>query len=202
MSTSLFFFYAQGDEDNLDVKYYLHQLADNPTIQNRYKWSDQFDLKVINTSDFSEAYISVLDDKILYCSNSNGNYDICEKIIPQDSSIIDFLQCDNDLIINPIDELNSDADDKCPFVLDDFIVFVSNRDGGFGGFDLWYSKKIKDKWSGPVNFGADINSEYDEYRPIFRKYNGIDNDMMIFSSNRLGGKGGFDLYYVGIDETK
>ncbi len=196
------FFYAEGAENDLDIKYFLHELIDNPTIHDRYKWSDPFDLKVINSSNFSEAYISIQDDKIFYCSNSNGNYDICEKIIPQGSSIIDFLQNDNDMMINPIDELNSDADDKCPYVLDDFIVFVSNRAGGYGGFDLWYSKKTNDTWSAPVNFGAEINSEYDEYRPIFRKYNDIENDMMIFSSNRPGGKGGFDLYYVGIDETK
>lgn len=40
----------------------------------------------------------------------------------------------------------------------------------------------------------------DEYRPIVRsdKWK-FDNNMMIFSSNRPGGKGGFDLYFVGIE---
>jgi hypothetical protein len=28
------------------------------------------------------------------------------------------------------------------------------------------------------------------------------NDLMIFSSNRPGGKGGFDLYYAGIPRRK
>ena len=87
-------------------------------------------------------------------------------------------------------------------MLDDFMVFASNRAGGFGGYDLWYSKKINGQWEEPQNFGSNINSEFDEYRPIVRKYENINNDLMIFSSNRKGGLGGFDLYYVGITATK
>ena len=29
---------------------------------------------------------------------------------------------------------------------------------------------------------------------------GYENDLMVFSSNRPGGLGGYDLYYVGIDK--
>jgi hypothetical protein len=82
------------------------------------------------------------------------------------------------------------------------MVFVSNRSGGFGGYDLWYSKLISGVWSEPQNFGSTINTESDEYRPIIVKYKEIKNDLMIFSSNRSGGFGGFDLYYVGIHETR
>ncbi len=50
-----------------------------------------------------------------------------------------------------------------------------------------------------MNFGAVINTAFDEYRPIlFNKEVDNDRDMMIFSSNRAGGKGGFDLYFVGV----
>jgi hypothetical protein len=51
-----------------------------------------------------------------------------------------------------------------------------------------------------TNF-AEVNSEYDEYRPITHYEYGFDNNLMIFSSNRPGGKGGFDLYYVGIPKS-
>jgi hypothetical protein len=48
--------------------------------------------------------------------------------------------------------------------------------------------------------GEDINTEYDEYRPVVvsTKEEGFLNDLMVYSSDRPGGKGGFDLYYVGI----
>lgn len=46
------------------------------------------------------------------------------------------------------------------------MVFASNRDGGYGGFDLYYSVLLNNEWSEPVNFGPKINAEYDDYRPI------------------------------------
>lgn len=199
------FFYAQGKPDELDIKYWYHELTKAPTQQDKfreYKWSGPFNLKSTNTDNFSEGYISIQNDKIYFCSNRSGNYDIYQKQISSGTFILQFLNAENNEDFSQIVELNSNADDKCPFIVDNFMVFASNRDGGFGGYDLWYSINENGIWSTPVNFGANINSEFDEYRPIFKKYDDIQNDIMIFSSNRPGGKGGFDLYYVGIHETK
>ena len=79
------------------------------------------------------------------------------------------------------------------------MVFVSNKPGGYGGFDLYYSILENGEWTSPENFGADINTEFDEYRPILFD-EGVDytRHMMIFSSNRPEGMGGFDLYFVGV----
>ena len=50
-----------------------------------------------------------------------------------------------------------------------------------------------------MNFGAVINTEFDEYRPaLFEEDVDNDRDMMVFSSDKPGGKGGFDLYFVGV----
>ncbi|MBP6977918.1 MAG: hypothetical protein PHD61_01805 [Bacteroidales bacterium] len=78
------------------------------------------------------------------------------------------------------------------------MVFASNRDGGFGGYDLYYSRRENDTWTAPVNFGEKINTAFDEYRPIVLMVSGFTNELMFFSSNRPGGNGGFDLYYTGI----
>ena len=95
--------------------------------------------------------------------------------------------------------LSSNSNDKCPSINGNIIVFASDRDGGYGGYDLYYSQFINNQWSTPVNFGDKINSSSDEYRPItFSFFNYF--DLMIFSSNRPGGKGGFDLYCVKIGD--
>ena len=54
-------------------------------------------------------------------------------------------------------------------------------------------------WSAPANFGPKINTEYDEYRPIIFSFEEVQKNLMIFSSDRPGGLGGFDLYMVKAD---
>jgi hypothetical protein len=151
-------------------------------------------LKNVNT-EFDEAYPTFFKNRqtntndLYFTSNRSGNFDI-------------FRALSNDLNqteVESINEINSLYDDKCPFIKDSTMVFVSNRPGGFGGFDLWYSVYRNNKWSEPINFGDKINTEYDEYRPIIAETNeGFANNVMIFSSNRPGGISGFDLYYVGV----
>ncbi|HDS06845.1 MAG TPA: hypothetical protein ENO05_04390 [Bacteroides sp.] len=137
-------------------------------------------------------------EKILYCSDKEGDFDIYEVSVPSDPDVISTLM--SDLPHEPVrSSLNSDSDDKCPFANGRLLVFASDRPGGFGGFDLYYSIFKDGDWSDPKNFGEEINSSYDDYRPITMRYHDFDNTLLMFSSNRPGGKGGFDLYYSGID---
>jgi hypothetical protein len=101
-----------------------------------------------------------------------------------------------------VDVLNSSGDDKCPFIYKKVMVFASNRSGGLGGFDLYYSVFSNGQWSTPVNFGPSINSSSDEYRPVMGGDEEFTNTYLMFSSNRSGGQGGFDLYFSGIDIAK
>jgi len=196
------FFYSQEESKKLNIKFMVNELDLSEPQKNGYKWTGPHDANIINTPEFSEEYISIKNDIIYYCSNCSGSYNIYQKTISSDVNIIDFLNQPYDSIYDPVINVNSDADDKCPYIIDDFMVFISNRPGGFGGYDLWYSKLINEEWNEPQNFGSNINTEFDEYRPIIVKYEEIKNDLMIFSSNRKDGFGGFDLYYVGIYETK
>lgn len=71
------------------------------------------------------------------------------------------------------------------------LFFVSNRPGGMGGMDIWYSvKKGNGKWSSPVNLGKKINTPGDEFSP-FIYFNGKN---LYFSSNGRETFGGFDIY--------
>ena len=186
------FFYANDRNGNLDIYYHDYLSSEEGPIS-------VFDNTINHlNSEFDDVYPSFhyhLIPSLYFTSNRSGNFDIYVaestdgKLITQSDSVS----------IATVSILNSEKDDKCPYIIDNVMVFASDREGGYGGFDLWLSAFNGIEWSEPRNLGNEINSEYDEYRPIIintSEYNYL-NNLMIFSSNRPGGMGGFDLYYVG-----
>jgi len=71
------------------------------------------------------------------------------------------------------------------------LFLVSNRPGGLGGMDIWYTTRGSDgKWRKPVNPGKNINTPGDEFSP-FIYFNG---KTLYFSSNGRESFGGHDIY--------
>jgi len=154
-------------------------------------------------SEFDDLYPSFNSDfsRIFFCSDrEDGVFNIFSVDVDfADDSIIAVLSDEDPHEVVKDEILSGEYEDKCPYIFENTLVFTSNRPGGYGGFDLYYSKLEAGEWGDPVNFGPAINSASDEYRPIlFEEEVDNDRDMMIFSSNRPGGKGGFDLYFVGV----
>ncbi len=76
------------------------------------------------------------------------------------------------------------------------LYFVSDREGGFGGSDIWQSKKDKrGKWGDPVNLGATVNTKYDE-EGVFMHPNG---KTLYFSSRGHKNMGGYDIFKTTIE---
>jgi len=70
------------------------------------------------------------------------------------------------------------------------LYFVSDRPGGFGGKDIWYTTKKKgETWEKPVNAGSEINTTGDEMFPFIRE-----NGVLYFSSNAHTGMGALDIF--------
>jgi hypothetical protein len=136
---------------------------------------------------------------LLFSSDQEGQFDIYEADIPSTQSVLHFLFSLEAKAVRKL-KFNTPANDHMPFVYGDMLVFTSDRLGGYGGYDLYYALKTTSGWSEPVNFGPKINSEYDEYRPVVSDGYEFSNRLMIFSSNRPGGMGGYDLYFVGIEK--
>lgn len=145
-----------------------------------------------------DAYISfdLNEDSAYFCSNRGGNFDIYVHKRPA-ATMLDTWLNQTFAASTVVDSINSTADDKCPFVYRNIMIFSSNRGGGEGGYDLYYSIFRKGKWSSPVNLGPKINTSADEYRPLAGYHPDFTNKMIVFSSNRDGGAGGFDLYFTG-----
>jgi tetratricopeptide (TPR) repeat protein len=71
------------------------------------------------------------------------------------------------------------------------LFFSSNRPGGHGGKDLWYSiLDEKGTCSVPVNLGEKINTAGDEMSPFIH----FDGKTLYFASDGRPGMGGFDIY--------
>ncbi|MGB0863689.1 MAG: OmpA family protein [Saprospiraceae bacterium] len=89
-------------------------------------------------------------------------------------------------------EINSGEWDSDPFFFNDStVIFSSDRDGGFGGKDLYVSfKKENGRWNAPINMGEAINTPYDEISPFLAK----DGKTFYYSSNNVKGMGDFDIY--------
>lgn len=92
--------------------------------------------------------------------------------------------------------LNSPAFDAQPSLSNDgqTLYFVSDRDGGKGGTDIYISKKSNNEWTKPINV-SQLNSIADDMSPVIAS----DNITFYYSSNRSGGEGGFDIYVCKIN---
>ncbi|PXV64698.1 peptidoglycan-associated lipoprotein [Dysgonomonas alginatilytica] len=71
----------------------------------------------------------------------------------------------------------------------DFLYFVSDMPGGYGGKDIWRAGMFGDEISYIENMGADINTAGDEMFPYVRT-----DSTFYFSSDGHPGMGGLDIF--------
>jgi len=77
------------------------------------------------------------------------------------------------------------------------LYFVSDRSGGFGGYDIYRSIKSESgEWGTPINLGPLINSTGNEKSPFFHP----DEKTLYFSSDGWMGLGGYDIFYSKMDD--
>lgn len=102
--------------------------------------------------------------------------------------------------IVPLERVNRpDTWESMPSVTADGkeLYFVSNRPGGVGGYDIYKSFKDENgEWSEPINLGEPINTPGDEKSPFIH----TDTRTLYFSSNGRPGMGGYDIYYVKLND--
>ncbi|MEM9991681.1 MAG: hypothetical protein AAF738_07955, partial [Bacteroidota bacterium] len=83
------------------------------------------------------------------------------------------------------------SDSSLFFVNDSVVLFASQTLGGYGGYDLYLSRKVGKQWAAPQNLGEAINSSSDELAPFLAN----DGLTLYFSSNDVRrSMGGFDLF--------
>lgn len=88
--------------------------------------------------------------------------------------------------------INTEHHEVDAFVVPDesYMIFCSNKPGGFGKADLYVTFRQKDgAWSDPVNMGEKINSSYSEYIPSISP----DGNYFFFTTDKTGNR---DIYWV------
>ncbi|MEO6759564.1 MAG: carboxypeptidase regulatory-like domain-containing protein, partial [Saprospiraceae bacterium] len=71
------------------------------------------------------------------------------------------------------------------------LYFASNKPGGYGGMDLYFSELESGRWGLPINLGPDVNTEGNEIFPFIHA-----DGRLYFASNGQTGLGGLDIYYT------
>jgi len=186
---------SENGEGNHDLYYLRNMPSYGSTLPAVY---GPYPATLLNTEyDDEDICFDVTHDSAYFSSNRGGDFDIyladtCKYGIKV------FLDGDYPATIRKVDSLNSTSDDKCPFIYKKIMVFASNRPGGMGEFDLYYSIFNNGKWGSPINFGPAINTISNEYRPLLLSNKDFTNYILLFSSDRPGGEGGYDLYLGGV----
>ncbi|HEX4888234.1 MAG TPA: OmpA family protein [Luteibaculaceae bacterium] len=98
----------------------------------------------------------------------------------------------------PIAELNTDGQDKAPFLHSDGISLYFSTSGrkGEGGFDVFKSVRTADGWGPPTNAGIQINTNADEHGLLVS----ADGKYAIYSSNTPEDTENYDIYYMELPE--
>ena len=94
-------------------------------------------------------------------------------------------------------KVNGPTDDAYASISTDgrLLFFTSRRAGGVGIADIWVTKRTKEgDWGSAINLGPTVNSPYWNGSPNLS----ADGSTFYFSSRRLGGVGGYDLWHVEI----
>jgi Tol biopolymer transport system component len=101
-------------------------------------------------------------------------------------------------IRNPGLAINTQYVDGDPYVPPDesYLLFLSNRPGGFGQHDFYISfRKADGSWTEPVHLDKNINSEANDVCPLVSP----DGRFFFFSSNRTGR---YEIYWVDANEIQ
>ena len=145
-------------------------------LKNDNIWGNPINLSQINTN--GNDLLLGVDESFIYVLRNNYvfTYSVIEPYELISELEIIGLDKEYEIISGSIDSKNN-------------IIFLSIQGyGSFGVEDIYYSKKLSDRWSRLVNCGSSLNSNYQEISPYL-----LNTDTLLFISNR--NNNGYKLFY-------
>ena len=165
-----------GINDKNDVWY---------SISTSGTWQKPNNLNKVNSTN-NDMLLGIEDDKLVVFTEGIIKYyntNVNNIKVLNESSIVGF---------NPFFDLISGS------IYNNIIFLGIESYGSYGVEDIYISKKIdSSSWSRLKNIGSIINSKYQEISPFI-----LNDDTLIFSSNRPSIYGSFNFYYsVNLDDN-
>jgi outer membrane protein OmpA-like peptidoglycan-associated protein len=129
------------------------------------KWTKPVAIEIENDYNYNEKanYFMSNSRKTLILSverdDSRGSRDLYVSFLKPDSTWTEP--------VNLGDNINTASEESAPFLASDneTLYFASNGFSGFGGADIYVSKRLDDtwqSWSDPQNLGPEVNSKLDD----------------------------------------
>lgn len=197
--------YINGNED---VIYFSAKQSQNGGTQldnDGYKLADIYCSERVNgqwtkakklTNPINSALIEDItglssdgEQMLLYFNNDKGFDDIF--IAKKDKKMFSRPEMLNAAV-------NSEYGEEAAMVSPDgnWLFFSSNRPGGYGGYDIYFSRKLPNgEWSSAKNAGPNVNTEYNESYP----YIAPDGSTFFFCSQGHNSMGGYDIFRANWD---
>ncbi len=96
--------------------------------------------------------------------------------------------------VNVGEPINTSSDENYPYITADgqTLYITCNGRNSMGGYDIFKSKKVDNKWSEPLNMGYPINDTYDNYNVALTS-NSRYGYISKYDSNSTGG---LDIYRI------
>lgn len=165
------------------------------STRNDSTWGNAGNIGAVVNTPFHDSNIALSADGrqlYLYKDIEDGTSDIYVSELKADS----VWSTPRSLGVN----VNSEFSEKSLSIstAGDIVFFSSDRPGGQGELDIYYSIKDKQgKWGPAVNLGSSINTEYDEDSPFID----YDGKTLYFSSRGGMGMGGYDIFKAEYDSA-
>ncbi|MDF9796840.1 outer membrane protein OmpA-like peptidoglycan-associated protein/tetratricopeptide (TPR) repeat protein [Catalinimonas alkaloidigena] len=161
---------------------------------NSKSWGEPKAVGGVN-SPYRELSISMNGEgnKLYFSSNRPGGYGGFDIYV---STLDDFGRWGKPINLGP--KINTSGDEDAPFIHADgeTLYFSSTGHLGMGGFDIFKSKYLREKWTTPINLAFPINTAQDDNYFVITK----NNEYGYYATAREDGLGGNDIYAILMDK--
>lgn len=167
-----------------------------------------FDIYAVYRTDSGWTAPALLGDSIntmaseFYATISSNNNIYFTRRIESNDIYVSYFVNGRYLKAVPLDTvINTSKAESNPYISagEDYLIFFSDRDGGFGNSDLYISFKKKNSWSIPINLGSNINTVDSEFCPTIDLSSGY----FSFSRTKVTGQRRIEnIYLVKLKDMK